>query len=77
MKTKNLYIVTKWESDRRNHKEARAHIVQFNFHSIARFDNDMFAIQLNRLNINCDKPMYLGFSVLELSKWKMYDFHYS
>lgn len=68
MKTKNLYILTKWESDRRNHKEAIAHIVQLKFHSIARFDNDMFAIQLNRLNINCDKPMYLGFSVLELLK---------
>lgn len=47
-KRKSVYIVTKWKSDRRNPKEARAHIAQLNFHSISSFDNDMFAVQSNR-----------------------------
>lgn len=37
----------------------------------------MAAIQMNRTYSIYNKPKYLGFSVLEISKYKMYDFHYS
>lgn len=75
-KRKNVKIVTEWETTRRNHLGARALISKPNFASITQFSNDMFAVQLKIMNLTYNKPIYLGFTVLELSKWKMYDFHY-
>ena len=34
------------------------------------FENDLFKLILN-------KTIYVGFTVLELGKWKMYDFRYN
>lgn len=35
------------------------------------------AVQMNPETITLDKPIYIGFSVLEISKSHMFDFHYS
>uniref|UniRef100_A0A1B0F9F5 Uncharacterized protein n=1 Tax=Glossina morsitans morsitans TaxID=37546 RepID=A0A1B0F9F5_GLOMM len=47
-----------------------------NFHSSPKISDDMIAIQMNKVRVEYNKPIYIGFTVLELSKWKMYNFHY-
>ena len=39
------------------------------------FDQDFAAIHEIKPVLMLNKPIYVGFIVLHLSKWKMYDFH--
>ena len=41
------------------------------------FDKNYAAIHEIKPVLTLKKPIYLGFTVLELSKWLMYDFHYN
>ena len=41
------------------------------------FDKDYAAIHEIKPVLVLNKPIYVGFTVLELSKWNMYDFHYN
>ena len=41
------------------------------------FDKDFAAIHEIKPLLMLNKPIYVGFTVLELSKWMMYDFHYN
>ena len=42
-----------------------------------KFGKNLFAIHEKKISLTLDKPIYLGFAVLELSKWEMYNFHYN
>ena len=41
------------------------------------FDKDYTAIREIKPAIVLNKPIYVGFTVLDLSKWMMYNFHYN
>ena len=41
------------------------------------FDKDYAATHETKLILILNKPAYVGFTVLELSKWMMYDCHYN
>ena len=41
------------------------------------FDKDFAAIHEIKSVLVLNKPIYIGFTALELSKWMMYDFHYN
>ena len=41
------------------------------------FGKNYAAIHETKSDLTFNKPIYLGFTVLELSKWLMYDFHHN
>ncbi|XP_066590761.1 uncharacterized protein [Prorops nasuta] len=47
-----------------------------NFYRILIFDEDLVAIQMKKLNIIIDKPIFIGMCVLDLCKVCLYSFHY-
>lgn len=75
-KTTDVKLLTHWE-DIENKFVARRYISKPNFHSRSIFKENSIAVQMKRSKIVYNKPIYVGFTVLELSKTLMYDFHYN
>jgi len=40
-------------------------------------DDKMMLMKLDKKTVKLDKPIYAGFTILDLSKYHMYDFHYN
>nr|XP_022910659.1 uncharacterized protein LOC111421711 [Onthophagus taurus] len=78
----DVRLVTSWddvhtrEISGRPRLGARSLIAKLNFKSISIFTETFSAIQMDRLHVVYDKPLYVGFTVLELSKLLMYNFYY-
>ena len=68
----NVKLVTKWKG----RYGAEALISKSNFHSSDIFDENLVAVQLLHTEISIRKPIYIGLSVLDLSKTLVYRFHY-
>ena len=47
------------------------------FHSLHIFNPNFVGIQYKKPLLELDKPIYIGFSILDLSKMHMFDFHYN
>ena len=57
-------------------KVARKLVAKPNFKRRTVFSEDLAAVHLHRTKLGFDKPIYLGFSILDLSKTLMADFVY-
>ena len=68
----DVKLVDRWEERYR----AEMYIALPNFHSCAVFEENLVAIQLARTKIKICKAIYIGLSVLDLSKTFIYRFHY-
>ena len=48
-----------------------------NYHSCKRFSNHLMAIEMKKRRVKMNKPLYLGMSILDISKILMYEFWYN
>ena len=48
-----------------------------NFDRINIFTENLVAVHMRKTTINLNKPIYLGMSILDISKTLMYNFHYN
>jgi len=60
-----------------NEKQFLKHVSKPYYKNHKIFSNDLVAVNLNKTCIKYDKPVIVGFSILELSKYHMYNFHYN
>ena len=47
-----------------------------NYHTTKLFSGDLLAIEMKKTKVKMNKPVYLGLSILEISKTLMYEFWY-
>lgn len=72
----DVKIISKWQCEGKRF-DARTLISSPYFHSCLTINEDLVIIQLNRSLVVYNKPMHIGFAILDLSKILMYDFHYN
>ena len=47
-----------------------------NFKNVKRINSKLVGVEMKYSSIKINKPFYISMSILDLSKWHMYNFHY-
>ena len=79
----NNFIFGKTMENVRNHryiklvtseKRRKQLVSEPNYHSCKKFSDHLMAIEMKKTRIKMNKPLYLGMSILDISKTLMYKF---
>jgi len=65
-------LLTKWEE----RYGAETMIAKPNFHSHSIFSENLIVIELRKLEMKFNKPIYVSMSILDISKICLYEFHH-
>ena len=57
-------------------EKRRKLISEPNYHTKKRFSENLLAIEMKKTKVKMNKPVYLGMSILDISKTLMYKFWY-
>ncbi|XP_071635054.1 uncharacterized protein [Temnothorax longispinosus] len=68
----DVRLVTHWEG----RYGAEAMIAKPNFHSRSVFSENLVVIDVRKLEVKFDKPIYVGMCILDISKTCLYEFHH-
>ena len=60
-----------------NQKRWNKLVQKHNFKSATIFSENLVAVHMKRTSVKLNKPIYLGMSILDISKTLMYDFHFN
>lgn len=60
-----------------NQSKARKLTNKPTFHAFKIFNKDLVAVHMLKQKLYLNRPIYVGFSILDMSKTLMYDFHYN
>ncbi|KYN22663.1 hypothetical protein ALC57_04933 [Trachymyrmex cornetzi] len=68
----DVKLLTKWDG----RYGAEAMIAKPNFYSRSVFAENLIAVELRKLEVKFNKPIYVGMCILDISKVCLYEFHY-
>ncbi|XP_044760245.1 uncharacterized protein LOC123317702 [Coccinella septempunctata] len=68
----NVHLLTKWKG----RYGAETYISKPEFKNSVIFNENFVAVEMRKLQIYLNKPIYVGMSILDLAKTTIYDFHY-
>lgn len=75
-KRRTIRLFDCWENQTTGKRGAVTFISSGYLKRVTTFSEDFVAIELNQRIIKLNKPIQIGFSILELARLKMYAFHY-
>ncbi|CAH1639518.1 unnamed protein product [Spodoptera littoralis] len=78
-KQADVKLVTKWRdttNKTNKHLDAEKLLAKPNLKSVSIFSDNFIAVELYHEKVVLDRPIYIGFTVLEYSKQHLYQFHY-